>query len=684
MTSKKEEPIMKIINYMNYLNSTITEQFEILNMLSDVNKKRIGVWLKTVEVIKDINGEPYILSPLCKNQREYTKKDLSYLVFYKWCVDYKRVHKDFDYAKLPKPLDEIFYYAYIWKQNPRIDPYRNVNIMISLNPSSEYVSLYKQIMGELISKFLLKKKIKRLSVEECRKIRDSLPDDHAYGWQRFNTEEKKRYYDYLFIVYFIKSKTIKYDIAFQRDLTIYLDLALYDMCPFIFEEDVSSTSEEYTANLLYVDKSKVVDAYTSNNDSEISISSLAKRLCIDISNILTYMREPRIKISRDTIDKAHFNMNVVNYCKSILPFEDVKYKYGVVSIQIKEKLISELENNKIKITSDHKYDDIYHTIMLELQYSQVPVASIFNTFILIYNTIVNLYSSRNTYIKDNYDEPQILPKERAKSDGIIRKSSVSSVYFVKPKAFSEGDKKSSSPYREVVGYYNNDRDPYTLEDFNEMHLKKQKYVSDIAYDNNGTVFHYRFDTVNLYNYILQCIEKCIKPKNLNTNTDLTDANLDEVCKKIKHFTIKPTYDSSIEIKKKINDCRKYDNGLRVYSQSDINNERKEKDIIGRQYIEIYIVLGNLIFECFGYDNYILILPKFSNKPAFADYNKLTKDIYNTIRAKISVGELICNKFFPYRRNEKITNLPDFTFGLDDDANEIFEKLKIYKEIVERL
>ena len=667
--SKKVKPIMTITKYITYLSSTETEQFAILNELSEEKKDRIGVWLKTVEVIKDDNGEPYILSPLCENQKVYTNKDLSYLAFYKWCVDK---------ARLPKPLDDIFYYACRWKRYPRINPYTNVDIVVSLNPTSEYVRLYKKIMDELIRKLLEKKRKEVLSVEECKKIKDSLPDDHANGGiilpqydSQGRHKEKKIYYDYLFIVYFIKSETIKYDIAFQRELRIYLDLAVYDTSPFLYKEDVGYTSEQNTVGHLYVDK--FMGAYVSNSESEISISSLAKRLCIDISNLQQYMRESKtLKISSDTINNAHFNLNVLKYCKNI-PFENRDREV------FKEKLLLELLENKEKITSKDEYDDIYGSIMYHIEDVEGASSNIFDTFISIYNTIVILY--RKNYIKDNYDEPHILPKERAKSDGIIRRLRVS---IVKPKAFSDGDKRerSSSTFR----YYNNDRDPYTLEDFVDMHLKKQKYVSDIVYHNKDKVFHYRFDTVPLYNYILHCIEKCAKPKNLSTNTDLTDANLDEVCKKIKHFTKKPTYDSSTEIRQSIIDCKKYkyNNYLIIMLYKEIPEERKEKDIIGRLNIYLDIKLGDISFECFGDDSGILTLPIFSNKPAFATHNKLAKDILDKIEAKISVGELICDKFFPYRRNKKITNLPDLTFELDDDAKDTFDKLQRYKETIERL
>jgi len=669
MTSKKEKPIMTVTKYVNYLSSTEPEQLAILNGLSNENKGRIGVWLKNVEVIKDVDGEPYILSPLCENQKVYTNKDISYIAFYKWCVDK---------AKLPKPLDDIFYYAYRWKQYPKIDPYTNVDIVVSLNPTSNYVRLYKKIMDELISS-LAKKKV--LSIEECKKIKDSLPDDHAYGSiiisqldSQGRQKEKKINYDYLFIAYFIKSKTIKYDIAYQRELRIYLDLAVYDTSPFLYKEGVAYTSEQdFEQDTVVHPYFEFMGAYASNSESEISISSLAKRLCIDISNLQQYMSESKTsKISSNTIDNVHFNLNVLKYCKNI-PFENMDREV------FKKELLLELLQNKEKITSNQEYDDIYGSIMYHIQEKEGASSNIFDTFISIYNTIVELY--RKNYIKDNYDEPQILPKERAKSEGIIRKSSV---YIVKPKTFSDGDKRKRS--NGTFRYYNNDRDPYTLEDFVDMHLKKQKNVSDIVYDNDGKVFHYRFDTVPLYNYILHCIEKCIKPKNLSTNTDLTDANLDEVCKKIKHFTKKLTYDSSKEIRQSINACKKYkyNNFLIIMLFKEMQEEQKEKDIIGKQHIFLYIKLGDISFECFGDGGGILTLPIFSNKPAFAEYNKLTKDILNKIEAKISVGELICDKFFPYRRNKKITNLPDFTFELDDDAKKTFEKLKRYNEKIERL
>ena len=52
--------------------------------------------------------------------------------------------------------------------------------------------------------------------------------------------------------------------------------------------------------------------------------------------------------------------------------------------------------------------------------------------------------------------------------------------------------------------------------------------------------------------------------------------------------------------------------------------------------------------------------------------------------KLLVGELIGNRYFPYRKNKSILNLPKFAFQLTDKAEKTSERLKKYNQKIEQL
>jgi hypothetical protein len=257
------------------------------------------------------------------------------------------------------------------------------------------------------------------------------------------------------------------------------------------------------------------------------------------------------------------------------------------------------------------------------------------------------------------------------SDRLVRPSFA----YYSDKVFS--DKKHHSPN----GYYKNDIDPYTQEAFRNMNPKKQKYVSDIVYNIGKRDIHYRFDTVSVYNYILKCIDNCNKPINFFNRTELTDANLKEICNKIKYFTKMPTY-SSTEIKALLKDCIKYDNRLVFDYDIEGHPEQKGKDIVGVRKVCLNIKLGNILFRVSESGangaNVVLSLPHF-NRYKFPAENSVPKDIFKILQTKLSEGALIGSKYFPYRKNNTILMLPKFEFDLNDDAPKTLERLKAYKQ-----
>jgi hypothetical protein len=816
--AKKDKPIMTKEKHDNYLTLNQTEQLEILDKLSDKNKQRIGEWLDSVEIKENVDGEPYIASPFWGYI--YLYRDISYATLYKWCaVNFERIRL----AKLPKPLDMIIYYANKWKKKAKINPYTNKEIPISFNPNGEYVRVYKQIMDGLIEHILNTKTKKesssgkRLSIEDCYKLKDSLPIEHTCVFSHLSTNKYQIYYDYLFIVYFIISKTGMYDPIFKNELNIYLDLAVYNTSQFEYNERENYNDFHYTNEFLYV--FKFYKNYLLNtSESELSIHNLIVKLCIDIENILGYMREPQeTKITSDVIDKIKFNMDVMKYCKEI--FSKIPFDYFLEYIEnpekkndriiLKEYLVDVLIKHKKKITRI-EYIDISNKIMNymgneEYMEDESPSSNVFETLLSIYNTILKLYmdNRKNTIykpIKDSYNinkgiEPQIpvkqqLPRDlqmykirlqnaikanssnenkliefyennlsnkrklkefeenmkehddkkmkkyvfnkdvydriyegkyspkkrkellslnaykrlkkdepllhvsnrKAKSFGSIGKIHHSE-YSGNSKAFTTiRDKKNNkrgnnsnnsngSSYKEIEGYYVNDTDPYTQEEFSEMTPKKQKYTSDIIYKNGTQEYHYRFDTVSIYNYILKCIDVCEKPINFFNRSELTDDDLDEICKKIKHFTKKPTYNLSSEIRPLLVDCsRYYDNCLEFEWWEDVKPEDKEKEIIGSINIYIAIKLGDIIFTII--EEEVLKLPIIFNSNN--KYNKLSIDTLQLLQDKLSEDVFISRRFFPYRKNKPILNLPKFAFGLNDNADKTLERLKRYKDKIEQM
>jgi hypothetical protein len=810
--SNKKKPIMTKEQHDNLFNFTPNRRVNILDGLSERNKKRIGEWLDSVEVKENVHGEPYIASPF--RGSIYIYKDVSYAFLYKWCA------VNFDttkLAKLPKPLDIIIYYANKWKKNPKINPYTNKEIPISFNPNSEYVRVYKQIMDGMIENILntkTKKKSssgKELSIEDCYKLKDSLPNEHTCVFSD-RSKDGQIYYDYLFIVYFIISKTGMYDPAFTSELSIYIDLAVYNTSQFEYNERETYTDLHYTNEYLYV--FKFYKNYLLNtSESELFIHNLIVKLCIDIDNTLLCMRESReTKITNAMIDKIKFNMDVMKYCKEI--FSKVPFNYFLKYIEnpekkndriiLKEYLISVLTKHKESIPVIYKA--IYDTIMYYMgdeDYieDETPSSGVFETLLSIYDTILKLYkdNKKNTIykpIKDSYNidkgvEPQIpvkqqLPRElqmykirlnnlknaakskssnerklkefeeanssnerklkefeenmkehddkkmkkyvfkkdvydriyegkyspkkrkellhlnaykrlkkdepllhlsnrKAKSYGSVGKNhreySGNSKAFttISDKKNKHGNNSNGSSYKEVEGYYKNDIDPYTQEEFSEMTPKKRKFASDIIYKNGTQEYHYRFDTVSIYNYIVKCIDVCEKPINFFNRVELTDADLDEICKKIKHFTKTPTYNSFSEIRPLLVDCsRYYNNHLEFEWEEDVKNEDLEKEIIGNINIYIAIKLGNINFKII--EKEVLKLPIFNSKKS----ENISYDITGLLKEKLYEDVFISRRFFPYRKNKPILNLPKFPFIMNDSADKTLERLKKYKHKIEQM
>lgn len=299
------------------------------------------------------------------------------------------------------------------------------------------------------------------------------------------------------------------------------------------------------------------------------------------------------------------------------------------------------------------------------------------------------------------------PKKMNKSEENRKPPSVSFVkYSNKIKAFTSASHINKSGSSNKIDYVN-DSDPYTQENFEEMHPNKQKYSADIIYhDHNNKAFHYRFDTVNIYNYILKCIENCKKPFNYYTNSELTNDNLNEICRKIKHFTKKSTYNSYLDIRAILDNC-KYENHLSLNYKQEYLQQHTSNPIIGYLKIYLNIDLGGILFRVINklprdlpsYDNFpnqtnimnseVLVLPVFTDY-IYDIYDENTfvypVQILFELQQKLPKGDILGTKYFPYRKNnldghqwKTIMNIPKFDLNILDNADDAFKKLKDYKD-----
>ena len=257
-------------------------------------------------------------------------------------------------------------------------------------------------------------------------------------------------------------------------------------------------------------------------------------------------------------------------------------------------------------------------------------------------------------------------------------------------------------------YYVNDSDPYTQEPFADMHPNKRKNVADIVYvgENNKT-FHFRFDTVSIYNYLLECITDCVKPINFINKTLLTNENIDEICRKIKYFTKKPTYNSSLEIMAILDNCY-YNNKLVFNYTEQYLPYRTDNAIIGYFRIYLNLKLGGVLFRVVNkLPPDVLVSDYFPNQtnpanaevaslPLFADYIKdayfddITYDfpeyILMDMQTKLAKGRFLKDKYYPNRKNnkdgerwKKVAQIPSFDLDVNDDGDVAFDKLKKYRE-----
>ena len=825
--------------------NTTKQEKEIYSKLNNIKDNSIYEWLDDIK-LNGTDANSKVVNPL-SGSKIFTNKEGIYPIIIKWCFEN---FKGYDFtgvpnaqnilsnmaasaspaasaasaAKAKSPDIDILLIAKEWKDNPMINPLTGAAIKVSINPKSEYVALYTKLIDKL-AKHLLQNGKQILTIQDCKTIKDSMPNMHAiyHITDGNNNIIDSIFYDHLFVSKFIALKESKnvnkysYDNDYLKEIEPYLYLNMYKAITVSLKNSRVTAYDNVADLLIYIEP---INTY-------FSIGILVDKLCSDIKNVL-YMHES--KITAEKINTAIYNKEVLKYYIKI-------YQLTLTNLDLRKEILDYYNNiakYNIAYNGDRKHQlnnipNIYYNISNHIYKDN----SICKTLLSVYDCILKLYSDNNIknteykYIKDPFNtnkgvEPQpprkpqlpqdlqkykmlsslpnavknedkelalreyqekenewkkglkeyekkkdvydriyegkVSPKARNgfwdglplelnkkayNDDDIIKAtkamsakhskkvlkayttsshinkdngicSQVPKVSFVKfdkiTKTFITKLDKHAKVDKE--DYYVNDADPNTLENFEDMHPNKQKYTSDIVYyDANNRDYHLRFDTVNIYNYILKCIEYCEKPVNPFTKADLTNENLDEICNKIKYFTKKPTFNSSLDIRALLDNC-KYDNLLAFDYTITYLQQRTSNPIIGRLNIYLNISLGGILFRVINNlpqdvnvpDNYpnqtnlinsaVLTLPVFANYISdIYDEANYTHPVYilSELQQKIPKGNIIGNRYFPYRKNnadgqqwKPVVKLPKFDLNVLDDADVAFAKLKEYKDKIDLL
>ena len=247
-----------------------------------------------------------------------------------------------------------------------------------------------------------------------------------------------------------------------------------------------------------------------------------------------------------------------------------------------------------------------------------------------------------------------------------------------------------SPRQKYIECDLNDNDPLTQQAFSDMHFKKIKYLSKIKTTlENGKIITNCYDTIPLYNYILDCNNKGIVPVNYaQGRTPFDILQLDEVYKKIKNFTKKPTLERNINTSHKI-----FLNTLYVPPWD---------EMYGLPFYTIFanIIIGSIPFPI-SRDNYNYWeggMHKIIEAPFISTDDILFEDTSDNtallIQKGVEKGSLLKVNKYPYWHREGSVYMPNplndllilqpFSWSSYDDFDEIKQKTHILNNSIQRL
>ena len=247
-----------------------------------------------------------------------------------------------------------------------------------------------------------------------------------------------------------------------------------------------------------------------------------------------------------------------------------------------------------------------------------------------------------------------------------------------------------SPRQKYVGCDLNSNDPITQETLGDLHLNKIKYLSKIKTTlPNGKIITHCYDTIPLYNYILDCNNKGVEPINLAMGKDiLTIEQKKEVFKKIKFFTKQPTLKLNINTIKKIFLKSKY----------------KPLEYGGYDHFNIYdiisqITIGSIDFDVllnsnsWGGRNQILHHGAIISRDDML-FEDTSDETVLLIQKGIENGSLLKVNTYPYwsaeynsvdiPSNYKLLSLPAFTYSSSDSIQQLEERTKVFNDRLRRI
>ena len=464
---------------------------------------------------------------------------------------------------------------------------------LSVNPKSENVKWYKKHIDILIKSIRDGKPPDyQLTIEDCKNIKDSLPDEHA----RIKVDGKDDIlYDHLFIKYFIKKeKKYNYDEKYKEDLDIYLYLNVYNslikklkplprltllekLKPLptqtskllprqstrletqkLLETQQRSSSDSFGTIGTVGSEYSVKDLLKNNiniNKTDFSIGNLIYKLCIDIENFLgAYnLKEGAynkiVMIGMDVRD----NLKILNYASSIYELCEVKdfiiNKNKMVDYFIKlfrsnpvnsdkstdyiflEIIILLMDVKPVKPIRSEDILDYFNKTITELeQFKSYKIKSYKEIFIIL----VKLYKNISLYI--HYNTYQNKKEKRIFTFVNIDYADIrdSDIIPSETKLDEDIKNKCGTDWKDFLSTEGLKRFYRTTEGLKRYYSEKKQHMSYINYRDSDTITC--FDTISIYNHIIDCLNKGKNPDNPFNREILEGDDIVKICDNVSEIT----------------------------------------------------------------------------------------------------------------------------------------------------
>jgi len=649
-----------------------------------------------------------------------------------------------------------------WRESPLKDPYNDNKLIMSVNPKSEYVILYKKIIDALITHIMSGKPADYiLTIKDCKYIKDSLPNKHAH----IKVSGKEILYDHLLIKYFIKKeKKYRYDEKYKEDIDIYLYINVYnsiikklkpfpkDHLPLSLSKSIKQESFSFSFGKEY---GVIEDLLINNinvNKTDLSINKLIEKLCRDIKKILYAHKS---KMTKDDYNIVLNNIKILDYYSTIYELCEVK---DIVDIADNEnKMVDhfiKIFKNRSRLDPENEYhyiDNIFLQIIIILTERQefIPMSEVRSVIYSLY--IDTNYDDMQAYLKqfqrksykdifiilqkiykkifdlynvsfDKENEDKILATLSTEDRAIItdKNYKYSIISLIETDIHDSSNSGSGSRgsretklNKKIQTKCNEDwSDSISLRELSEFSYKEKKHMTFIKKRNDNARF-FCFDTIAIYNFIVQCTNKNTPPFIPETKEKLTPDEIEVICNNVSKLT---------KNKKDLLETKllkiKYKYGLANYKNEFLILRRNDDEF--NLMDDIGIIKINLFIEFIKLDDeFTLQLPLFNKeydittktKNDFPDlyniknseiirmplFNKdiqksdFTDDLVADLIDAFDTNKLLYSNYFPYRKpnwkrepwNKLITS-PEFTFDTREDPEEIYARLFSYNDTITRL